>query len=201
MTESWAKRRVVRPHLSHGCHPDEAVVGGALLLEIDEDGVTVQGLIMAALNVGGVDGAGAGGHEHILIVVHALLDEEVGFPVLIHLVVMKFRLRKYLPIGQFPENIDITSIERETAFEREVGVHIVFGIGVLHVAVAIETVAVHGAPALVCAKRAGVVLQHIGVVLVIGVGDAHDAVSVGVQCADVKGAELGASGHDMRPSS
>ena len=149
---------------------------------------------MAALDVGGIDKVGAAGYVNILVVVHALLDEEVGFPILVRLVVLQFGLGLDLPVGDGAEHIDVAVGEGEVALEGEVGVDVVFGVGVLHVAVAVEAVALHGAAALVGAEGARVVLQHVGLVLVVDKGDAHDAVGVGLQGADVKGAELRPAG-------
>ena len=175
-------------------HPDELVVGGAFFPEIDEDGVVVQGLEVAPLDVGGVDELATVGHIHVLVVVHALFDEEVGFPILVRLVVFQLGLGLDLPVGDGPEHIDIAVGEGEVALEGEVGVDVVFGVGVLHVAVTVEAVAFHGAAALVGAEGARVVLQHVGLVLVVYIRDAHDAVGVGLQGADVEGAELRAAG-------
>ena len=174
----------------HRLRSYQAVVGGAFFPEVDEYRVVVLCLEVAAFDVGGIDEVGAVGHVNVLVVVHALLEEEVGFPVLIDLVVLQLGLGLDLPVGEGAEHIDIAVGEGEPAFEGEMRVDVVFGEGVGHVAVAIEAVALHGAAAFVGAEGARVVLQHVSLVLVVGERDAHDTVGVGLQGADVEGAEL-----------
>ena len=168
----------------------QAVVGGAFFPEVDEHRVVVLRLEVAAFDVGGIDEVGAVGHINVLVVVHALLEEEVGFPVLIDLVVLQLGLGLDLPVGEGTEHIDISVGEGEPALEGEMRVDVIFGEGIDHVAVAVEAVALHGAAALVGAEGARVVLQHVSLVLVVGERDAHDTVGVGLQGADVEGAEL-----------
>lgn len=148
---------------------------------------------MIAFDVGGVDFAAAVWHVNILIVVCALFDWERGLPELVFFVEMQFGFRQDAPVGELSEDVNVAVCEWERALEGEVRVDVVFGKGIAHVGVLVDAGTVKGVAAFVGAKRAGVILQHIGLVLVMREGESYDAVAVGAQRADVEGAELRAA--------
>lgn len=148
---------------------------------------------MIAFDVGGVDFAAAVWHVNILIVVCALFDWERGLPELVFVVEMEFGFRQDAPVGELPEDVNIAVGKGERALEGEVRIDVVFGKGVAHIGVLVDAGAVEGVAAFVGAERAGVILQHIGLVLVMREGESYDAVAVGAQRANVEGAELRAA--------
>ena len=112
---------------SEELHADELVVAAALFAEVDIDGVIVVRLVMVALDVAGVDGTALLGHEHVLVVEQSLLEEKVGFPELVLLVVVQLGLGQDVPVSELAEDIDVALGEGEGTLEGEVGVDVVFG--------------------------------------------------------------------------
>ena len=129
--------------------------------------VYITSFVMRSLDIGSIDRVAAIRNIYILIVVNALLKQDIGFPEIKLFVIMQFGLVKQLPTRQLAKDIDRPVRERELAFQGEVREDVILGVVVAQIAVAVIATSVDVAATFVCRIGASVILKNVCVRMMV----------------------------------